>query len=238
MRRAAPGFSLLEVMVALAISAMVIATVAVSFGAVNRAYSRARENLDLNQTMNESLARMRVLLQSSYLSPYPANQATQIFDTMDLENMNSPYDAITFTTTANTTYKINAKEAELAEVTLFTAEEPAMETAEGRLELKRLRVRVGGSINSRFEVEGGVVYTLADHVTEFALEYLAPEGDWKKEWKILDHNFKLPCAVRITLGLRSENLEEQKSSIIVPLKMSTQKCRFEDERVFEQWQNP
>ena len=233
-RDSSKAFSLLEVLVALAITGLCLGLVATSFGAVFRAHRRARENVELQQVSNETMARIRMLLQAAYLSPHYPNHLMDNFEAMDLDNLSKPYDAITFSTLAHTSHKINAKEADLAEVTLFTEDEPAIETPEGNLRFQRLRVRVGGVINDRFEVEGGVVYTLADHVTQFLLEYLDDEGEWRSEWMPGDHGNNLPCAVRITLGVRTETIEERTSEIMVPLEMSKLRCRFEDERVFEQ----
>ncbi len=229
------GFTLIEVLVAVALTSLCVALVAISFGATFRAHQRAREYMDLLQVQTESLERLRTLLQSAYLSHHAMNQIYTPFETMDMDNLSSPYDAVTFTTLAYTTYKIDAKEADMAEMTIFAEDEPPLEADGERLELKRLRVRVGGEINDRFEVEGGLVYTLADHVTEFYLEYLNEFGEWKPEWVPIDHDpYSLPCAVRVTLGLRGDELGEEKASIIVPFEMTKLTCRFEDERPFEQ----
>jgi len=232
MSRGSKGFSLLEVMVALAISALMIALVAASFAATHRGHRRAMEHLELNQTVNETMARIRKLLQAAYLTPHIQNTVYTPFETMDMDNMAEPYDAITFTTVAYSTYKIDAKQADLAEVTLFTEKEPPMKTEEGEVRLHRLRVRVGGEINDRFEVEGGVVYTLADHVTKFLIEFLDPAGEWRPEWVPIDRGWKLPCAARITLGVRSEGIEEIEAIEMIPFQMSHHRCSFDDERVF------
>jgi prepilin-type N-terminal cleavage/methylation domain-containing protein len=234
--KASPGFSLLEVMVALAITGLCLGLVTISFGSVYRAHNRAREHMELQQTLNESMERIRFLLQSAYLADRYPNQFLTIFETMDDDNLSDPYDAITFTTLAHTTHKINAKEAELIEVTLFTKDEPAMETPENkRLRLRKLRVRAGGEINTRFEVENGTVYTLADHVTRFHLEYLSDLGEWKPEWIPEDNDkYSLPCAIKVTLGVRTETIEEIQASMLVPMEMARLDCGFDDERIFEE----
>jgi len=236
-RRAAPAFTLLEVMVALTITGLCVAIVAMSFSSVFQAHNRALEHMELQQTMNESLERIRILLQSAYLSREYPNVFLTKFETMDTDNLSEPYDALTFNTLAYSSHKINGKEADLIEVTLFTEEEPPLETAAEKLRLRRLRVRAGGDINTRFEVEGGTVFTLARHVTEFHLDYLNPFGEWKPEWIPADNVTEgagdLPCAIRVTLALRSVNIAEHKASIMVPIEMSRGQCVFEDEKVFE-----
>ena len=227
------GFSLLEVMVAFFITALCLGLVTASLGSVLRANSRAVEHLDLLQTQTETLERIRSYLLAAYISPYPVNQLQTEFKAMDLDNSSEPYDAITFSTMAITTHRINGREPDLANITLFTTDEPAMELADRRLRLRRLRLRVGGEINDRFEVDGGTVYTLADHVTQFHLEYLDTTGDWKKEWDVLDHENELPCAIRVTFGLRTQNLAENVETITVPMEMTGLTCRWDEGRVFE-----
>jgi prepilin-type N-terminal cleavage/methylation domain-containing protein len=228
------GFSLLEVMVALFVTALCLGLVTASLGSVLRANSRAIEHLDLLQTQTETLERMRSYLLAAYLSPYPVNQLQTEFLAMDLDNSSEPYDALTFSTLAITTHRINGREPDLANVTLFTTDEPALEVDGKRLRLRRLRLRVGGEINDRFEVDGGMVYTLADHVTRLQFEYLDTDGDWKKEWDVVDHQNQLPCAIRVTFGLRTQNLAESVSTVTVPVEMTGLNCRWDEGKVFEQ----
>ncbi|MFO8057886.1 MAG: prepilin-type N-terminal cleavage/methylation domain-containing protein [bacterium] len=231
------GFTLIEVMVALGIAGMCLGLVAVSLTQAFEANEGAQEQMELQQSVDLSMDRMRKLIQSAFRSPHPPNYENHPFTTHDTDRSNNPYDAITFTTLAYSTYKIDAKQAELAEITLFTEEEPPLETPEGKLQLRRLRIRAGGEINDRFEVEGGVVYTLADHVTRFKLEYLDEQGEWREEWKTFDHGNQLPCAIKVELGMRSKNLKEKVTSMVVPLQMTGLKCEFEYEKVFEDQQS-
>lgn len=237
MSRGSRGFSLIEILIALTLTALCIGLVAAGFGATYRAHARAMEHMELEQTVSQTIERIRVLLQSAFISPYQQNSVLARFETFDIDSLSEPYDAITFTTLFHTSYKPEAKQSNLAEITIFTTKEPPLETPEGRVELHRLRVRVGGDINDRFEVEGGQVYTLADHVTLFLLEYLDEYGEWKPEWVPADRDVSrmpLPCAVRVTLGVRSETLAEETASLIVPFETTELGCAFEDERPFEQ----
>lgn len=227
------GFTLLEVVVALGITSVCLALVSVSMAGLFRANDRAREHLELQQGLNETMERMRLMLQAAYISPHYVNQFNTKFETMDIDNLADPYDALTFTTLAHSTHRINAKEADMVEVTFFTEDEPPIQTPEGEVRLRRLRVRAGGAINDRFEVEGGTVYTLADHVTALRFEYLDGFGEWKTEWIPADNNYTLPCMVRITLALRTPELAEEEAEILAPMEMSKMRCRFDDERVFE-----
>ncbi len=231
-RSPSQGFTLLEVLVALAIASVCLGLVVVSLNQAFEANEGIREHMELQQNLDQSMDRMRKLIQSAYMSPHQPNYENHLFITHDTSRSNEPYDAITFSTMAYSTYKIDAKQAELAEMTLFTTEEPKMETPEGQLQLHRLRIRAGGEINDRFEVEGGVVYTLADHVTRFMLEYLDEEGEWREEWKTFDHGNHLPCAIKVELGIRTRELKEKAATMVVPLEMSGLECEFEFEKVF------
>lgn len=232
-RRASPAFSLIELLVALTITGLCLGLVAMSFGSIYRAHVRAREHMELQQTMDESIEQIRMMLQAAYLSQYFPNTLLNKFESMDDDNLSDPYDAITFTTLAHGSHQPDAKEADLAEITFFTEDEAPLETPDGQERLRRLRVRVGGEINSRFEVEDGVVYTLADHVTGFHLEYLDQFGEWKPEWIAEDNQDSLPCAIKVILAMRSATIVERQASLIIPMEMTRLECTFEEDKVIE-----
>jgi prepilin-type N-terminal cleavage/methylation domain-containing protein len=234
MRNAPKGFTLIEVMLALLITSMCVALVMVSFSTTFKAHVRARQHMDLLLTTNQTADRLRTLIQSAYISPYDNNQVFTPFESMDIDKLNEPWDALTFATMAYTTHKIDAKEADLQEVTIFV-EENEYKDYKDDATLGRLRVRVGGDINDRFEVDGGKVFTLADNVSHFFIEYLEETGEWKTEYFPIDHGNSLPCAIRINMAIHSDGLSGEDTKITIPMEMSKHQCKFDDERIFEEW---
>jgi hypothetical protein len=120
---------------------------------------------------------------------------------------------------------INAKESDLAIMTLFTRKAEEGESPEGTA---LLLLREGGTMNDRFEVEGGVVSILAAGLTKLDFEYLDTDGELRHEWRLGDKGGNLPCAVVVALGLKTEHLAEVEACEIVPLIMTaSQPCRYE-----------
>jgi len=235
------GFTLLEVLVALSITAMAVALVAMSISAALRAYERAVEHLDLIQTEREALNRIYQNLTVTYISPYSSNlsQATTSEETwysFDIATSASPYDALTFNSLNHHTNRINAKESDLAIMTVFARKDEEGQGPEGT---QLLMLREGGSMNDRFEVTGGVVSTLATGLTLLNLDYLDTDGEVRHEWQLGDRGGKLPCAVVVTLGMRSEHLAAITACAVVPLVMTTsQPCRYEKDTLEHLCQQP
>lgn len=218
------GFTLLEVLVALSLTVLALSLVTFSLSSALRAYERTAAHLELIQTERETLSRIQRYLSVSYLSPYSSGGMEEEWKTFDTDNSAEPYDALTFNSLAHRTHRIDAKESDLEVMTFFVRQE---QDPAGGEKTWTLFQREGGTINDRFEVEGGAVYTLAPGVTRLTFDYLTPEGDLVHEWRLSDKGRQLPCAVVVRLGLRREGLEERESCMVVPLLLSTLKCKFE-----------
>ena len=219
------GFTLLEVLVALSLTVMALSLVAMSISASLRAHERALEHLELIQTERETLNRIYRNLSVAYVSPYSQAASEEIWKTFDTDNAAEPFDALTFFSIHHRTNRLNAKESDQAAMTLFTRED---EAREGPERTRLLVLREGGTMNDRFEVTDGVVYTLAAGLTRLSFDYLDTTGELRHEWRLEDRGRNLPCGVVVKMGLRSEHLEEISSCSIVPLILTgAQPCRFE-----------
>jgi len=223
------GFTLLEVLVALSITVLALALVAMSISSALRAHERAIEHLDLIQTERDVMNRIYQNLTVTYISPYSQTTGQplpeEVWQTFDTATSASPYDALTFNSINHHTNRINAKESDLAIMTLFTRKAEEGESPEGTA---LLLLREGGTMNDRFEVEGGVVSILAAGLTKLDFEYLDTDGELRHEWRLGDKGGNLPCAVVVDLGLKTEHLAEVEACEIVPLIMTaSQPCRYE-----------
>ena len=225
-----PGFTLLEVLVALSLTVLALGLVAMSISAALQAHERALAHLDLIQTEREALNRIYQDLTVTYVSPYSQSTGQtaapeEVWNTFDIATSGSPYAALTFNSLNHHTNRINAKDSDLAIMTLFAQRDLDGQGPEGT---ELLMLREGGSMNDRFEVTGGVVSTLATGLTHLNLDYLDTDGQLRHEWRLADRGGQLPCAVVVELGLRSEHLAEVTTCAVVPLVMSTlQPCRYE-----------
>jgi prepilin-type N-terminal cleavage/methylation domain-containing protein len=219
------GFTLLEVLVALTITALILGAVVLSLGAWARANDRAREHMELFRSLQKVMDRIYDDISSIYVSPFQRSYLYAGFETFDLESIREPYDAFTFSSLAHRSYRLNAKESEFIEMTYFTVEDEGGSGPEGTRILRR---REGGVIDDRFEVEGGTVYDMAYGVTHLIFDYLAPDGDLKHEWRLADSGGKLPCAVVVKIGLSSAHIEEVNTCAVIPVYLTNNSpCRYE-----------
>jgi len=224
------GFTLLEILVALFITAMVLGLVSGSLMVTVQANRRAVEQMELLQKLRETLNRMTTQLSATALSRHRPELSP--FTTYDIDSMSQPYDALTFNTLAYKSHRPDAHEPDFISMTYFTEEDRNNIGPEGT---RALMHRIGGSINDNFEVEGGIVYPMVYGVTRFQLDYLEPEGEWRHEWIVTDRAMTLPCAIRVKLGIKSENVDEMTMTAVIPLVMTTNTCQFERDTILKEF---
>ncbi len=221
------GFTLLEALVSLSITALILGSIAVSIGAWARANDRAREHMELTRTLQKVTDRLNQDISSIYVSSFATSTLYSGFETFDDETADEPYDAFTFSSLAYRSFRLDAKESELIEMTYFTVEDEKGLGPEGTRILRR---RAGGVIDDRFDVEGGVVHDLAGGVTRFIIDYLAPDGDLKHEWRLADNGGSLPCAVVVKLGVGGARIEEVSACAVIPVYLTNSfPCRYEQD---------
>lgn len=222
------GFSLLELLVALSITALVVAAVGASFLGWTRAEERAGLAVARMRTLEFAIMRLRQTIGVSYVPAWTNQPETWVFNGQDLERPGEPFDALTFDSIGHRTQRTDAKQSELMEMTVFTVTDEAREDGD---RCRILRLREGGTISDRFEVEGGLVYDLAYNVSLFKISYLDPDGGLKQEWKLSERG-TLPCAVVIWLGAGCGEDEKQVECLFIPLELSNaQSCEFEQEQL-------
>jgi prepilin-type N-terminal cleavage/methylation domain-containing protein len=221
-----PGFTLLELLVALAISAAVIVAVAISFSTWVRAQERAELTMDKMRSTEFALKRLRETIGTSYV-PFTGKAENMTFKGMDTERPSEPFDALTFVSVAHRTMRREAKQSEVMEMTVYAVGDPELEDGD---RCRILRLREGGTINDRFEVEGGMVTDLAEHVSRFQLFYLNQDAALKSEWDVQESG-ALPCAVVVWLGVGCAD-SEQDQCLFLPLKLTNaKKCEFDPEQL-------
>ncbi len=222
------GFTLLELLVALSITAMVVLAVVAAFQSWVRTQERADWVIEKTRSQEYSLSRLRETLSEAYVPFAPGREQLAVFDGMELERPKEPFDAVSFASLGHRIQRIDARESELAEMTAFTVPDQTLENGD---ECRILRLREGGVIDDHFEVEGGLVYDLARNVSRFQIFYLGPDGEMKQEWKLSDAAYLLPCAVVIWMGVGCGEAEED-WCLFIPLYLTNgPECQFEQEQL-------
>ena len=220
------GFTLLELLVALSLTALVVAAVTASFMTWVRAQERAELAMEKMRSLEFAITRMRETIGTSYLPLVVMRSDAYVFKGEFMERPNEPFDALTFDSVGHREMRTNAKQSDLAEMTLFTVPNPALEDGD---KCRILKIREGGSINDRFEVEGGMVYDLAYDVSRFQLRYMAPDGELKQEWKLEEKGY-LPCAVVAWINSGCAG-NERDECVFIPLTLTNSpKCEYDAEQ--------
>lgn len=188
------GFTLLEVIIAIGILAL-IATM--TFETISGAL-RARDMLEANDALNQSaraaLGKLRRDLSLAYLTPQ--TQAVNTFRTVFVAKDDSP-DRLWFASLSHQRLYRDAHECDETEITIWTEDDP---TTDGALVLLR---REAPRIDQDPE-QGGTILPLAYKVKSFEVRFQDPtNNEWRDTWDSTGGETpnRLPRTARITLTL-------------------------------------
>ena len=211
MIRLRPGFTLIEVMVALAIMTVIAA---LTWGSLSGALD-TRDFLEQQDEVDRSariaIARLQHEFSLAFLTENTAavNTYKTIFVGKDAEGS----DQVWFATMAHRRTIRDSRECDQAEVTLWTEDDPNGDSGDQVL-LHRESPRIDQEPD-----KDGVILPLATGVARFDLRYLDPTtGEWKTEWDTqgADTPNRLPRAVEITLVLRGPDPNDENARIEHP----------------------
>jgi general secretion pathway protein J len=199
-RQGARGLTLLEVMVAVAILAMVSV---LTYGAFD-GLSRGKKNLGrLNDRYHQgrsALARMTLELSSAFLSMHqPLTEAQIRRLTIFAGSNGSPADRIDFTSFSHRRLVKDSRESDQNEISYFGSPDP---NVSGKVDLAR---REAATID-REPKRGGEVNVLVEDIELFEVKYFdATTGMWTETWdssQATGQPGRLPFEVKLTLALK------------------------------------
>jgi general secretion pathway protein J len=203
------GFTLIEIMVALVITAIVLTLVYSSFSAVMDTRERVMNASDLDTTARLVLTRLTREIESAFIVKRPEDLPPEsrytIFEGAQENVDQRPADRISFTTFAHTKRGVDADESDQA---LISYEVEAMPTEPGHEEplalIRREWRRIAPPGETQFYEPRPI--PLAEDIQGFRLRFLNEDGEWVDEWNSTDIRTLdlLPVAVEITLTLRDE----------------------------------
>lgn len=214
MTRRAPGFSLVEVMIAVAITAFIGAVIAGSYQQVDRAATLVREQSARAAAVRLSLARMTRELSMAFLSEHYDRARFRDRPTL----FKGEDDTVLFTTMAHVRRYQDTPESDQAVVEYLLDRDPA--TGEEAL-YRREKVIIDDEPD-----RGGRQDLVADHVTRLTLRYWDPvRKEWVREWstRSADRMNALPPRVKVDLevqqadGSRATFTTQARVAITAPL---------------------
>jgi general secretion pathway protein J len=199
-RRAARGMTLLEVMVSIAILAMIAILIYGAFDSLSRGKKGEALRADRARQGRQALARITRDVQAAFLSLHqPINLALNTRVTHFIAQSGSPYDRIDFASFAHRRTEAEAKESDQCEVGYFVVPDP---DKEGKYDLVR-REQTPIDMEPK---RGGTVNVVAEDVELFDVKLLDPlTGLWTETWdtsQALMQPGRLPLAVKVNLVLK------------------------------------
>jgi general secretion pathway protein J len=223
MKRALRGFTLMEVMVAVAITALMGTIVAMAFQTGFRAKEVVEGEAEHYRMVRVALNRMAREIGSAFVSDrYDPKRYRDANDRPT--NFVGERDRLLFTTFAHQRLYTDSKESDQAVVEYFV-ENSTEKGARGRQDLKR---RVNPNIGERMD-RGGTTDVLFEGVKKLEFEYWdAERKEWEDEWDTRRNERKsfLPTRVRITVVALDENGREARYTTQARIMLNTELPRF------------
>ncbi len=186
------GFTLLEVLVAVAILAMISALVWYTFAQVFRTIDIVRADSDLLRMARQVTSRVPGELADAYL-PVNLTSPTSTAKYEFVAEDRGDQDKIRFQAFAHTKFYQDANESDESELEYFTEADPK------HAGLYRLMRREDPTLDDRPD-DGGSTLVIADRLKVFSLQYFDPNRDqWFDSWDTnrTDTANRLPYAVRL-----------------------------------------
>jgi general secretion pathway protein J len=193
------GFTLLEIILAVTILALIGTMVYSGFAQTALNKARVEEDVDHSRVVHMALERMAreltMAFVSTHVNPSPSLRAVETaFIGKDLGNE----DRIDFTSFSHRRLYRNAKESDQNEISYFVTQDP--DDSKERVLARREQNRIDEDPR-----KGGKSQILVPNVTEFNIEYFDPLiSEWVQTWDsedMLAQPNRLPTQVRIRLSV-------------------------------------
>ena len=210
-RRQRLGMTLIEVMVAMTMFAIVGALVYGGFSQTSRAKKTLENELNRYHELRMAMERMVRELSMAYVTTHMnLSPSLQGLRTTFIGKDSSFGDRIDFTSVSHTRVYRDAKESDQNELSYFVTDAPEGKT---KVLARRMQPRIDDK-----PTEGGRVEVLLTDVLEFELEYLdSASWEWVKEWDAVTgvgQTNRLPTQVKIKLTIPSIANPDKKSTYV------------------------
>ncbi|MBL7684429.1 MAG: prepilin-type N-terminal cleavage/methylation domain-containing protein [Deltaproteobacteria bacterium] len=199
--RSAEGFTLIEVMIAIAILAVIAILVFMSTSQTINSKEDTEKKDNLNHSVNMALNKMVNDLQMSFLLVGPDFLGS---DGRMKTVFKGTEDKLDFPTLSKMRYYKNSQETDYGEVGYFLQDDP--EQSGQKLLMRRESKRIDDKPE-----EGGVSEPIVDGIKELHFEYYdAQKKEWLKAWDSsqLESANRLPRAVRMTIKVVDADSED------------------------------
>lgn len=210
MTRARAGFTLLEIMVSLAILGVIAVLTWSTMGTTLKIRDYLAEENVLDRSARIALDRITRELQLAYLTE--SVTAVNTYRTVFVGQDGNETDSIWFATLAHHRTVRDSRECDQTEITLWTEDDP--ENRGRQVLLHREAPRVDQEPD-----KDGVISPLATSVNRFELRYLDPTtNEWRDDWDTAGTETpnRLPRAVQVVLTLLGPDPDDESRVIEHP----------------------
>jgi general secretion pathway protein J len=222
--RRARGFTLIEVVIAIAITAFIGVTIGVTFNTTIANKDIIEGQAERYRMLRTSMNRMVREIGAAYVSDrYDAKRYRDAYDRPT--NFIGARDKLTFTSMAHQRLYADAKESDqmVVEYSVKSSPDPK---AKGRMDLVR---REKAILEERMD-RGGTEDTLFESAKKIEFQYWNSERkQWEDEWdtRRVERKAILPTRVKITLTAVDENNKEVKYTTQTRIMLNTEFPRFQ-----------
>jgi general secretion pathway protein J len=202
MPRTRHAFTLIEVMVAVALLTMIGAVVVGTLRNSLKARDMLAQNDGVQQSARVSIERLSQELRLAYLTS--ATSAVNTYQTVFIAQDDDPVDRLWFTSLSHRPMYKNTHECDQTEITLWSEPDPENPS------LQVLLHREAPRIDEEPDIDG-VILPLAHGVKRFDLRFLdGTTGEWLEEWSTISTETpnRLPRAIKLVLVISAPDLEE------------------------------
>lgn len=196
----ARGMTLLEILVSLAVLAMISLLIYGAFDSMSRGRKGEAMRVERARQGRQALERMSREIAAAFVSAHnPFNQALLTRRTIFSGQNGSRFDRLDFASFAHVRVSAESKESDQAEIGYFVAPDPDVPD---KMDLVRRE-------QSPIDLEpdrGGDVYVIAEDVESFDIRYFDPLASaWVETWdtqQLTQQLNRLPLEVKLTLVLK------------------------------------
>lgn len=196
------GMTLLEILVSMAILALVSTLIYGAFDGMNRSRNGIARIDERYHQGRQAISRMSRELQAAFLSFHqPQLQTAALRQTLFLGTDSGSSDRVDFTSFSHKRLQRNVHESDQNEVSYFMARDPERSDKYDLVRREQKEIDLDAT-------KGGVIQVLCEDVTAFDVQYLEPFNDtWQDSWDSSQSSStytfnRLPLQVRIRLVLK------------------------------------
>jgi general secretion pathway protein J len=199
------GMTLLEILVSMAIMAMISLLIYGAFDSISRGRRGEAMRADRARQGRDAMERMVRELEGAFLSLHtPSAPALITRQTAFVATSSNPFDRLDFASFAHRRITAESHESDQAEIGYFVVKDPNVDEKMDLVRREESPIDVSGILDPK---RGGVINLMAEDVEMFDIKYLDPlTQQWVESWdstSISGQLNRLPIEVRIELQMKA-----------------------------------